>query len=228
MSIKVISGSDKLTGEKIRYIKYNDINYFIYSLKEQDEEGYEKLYMNKIVEGEEDFISDSEWEELKTIIPNIVKQIKTNNITDFIDLDINQAEEINLNYSRPFKLKVSIVDSIKTEEKIEKMDEELHELINDVSTEEIDNNSIDDLDEFLNNYEEELNKYEEELNKVELPIRPDIDIQDENLSNYDDIEKELNEEKNKNEQLEKKIEELETELNKYKDKLERIKIMLEA
>ena len=225
MNINVISGSEELTGEKIRYINYNNINYFIYSLKEQDEEGYEKLYMNKVVTDEDNFISDFEWEELKSVIPSIVKQIKSDNITDFVDLDVKQIETINLEYSRPFKLKIGIVDSIKQEVKIEKMDEELQEIVNDTPKEDV-NNSIDDLDEFLNNYEEELNKYEEELNKVELPIRPDVEKAEEpeNL----EIKDQLIEEKNKNEQLEKKIEELETELNRYKDKLERIKIMLEA
>lgn len=225
MNINVISGSEELTGEKIRYINYNNINYFIYSLKEQDEEGYEKLYMNKVVTDEDNFISDFEWEELKSVIPSIVKQIKSDNITDFVDLDVKQIETINLEYSRPFKLKIGIVDSIKQEVKIEKIDEELQELVNDTPKEDV-NNSIDDLDEFLNNYEEELNKYEEELNKVELPIRPDVEKAEEpeNL----EIKDQLIEEKNKNEQLEKKIEELETELNRYKDKLERIKIMLEA
>lgn len=225
MNINVISGSEELTGEKIRYINYNNINYFIYSLKEQDEEGYEKLYMNKVVTDEDNFISDFEWEELKSVIPSIVKQIKSDNITDFVDLDVKQIETINLEYSRPFKLKIGIVDSIKQEVKIEQMDEELQELVNDTPKEDV-NNSIDDLDEFLNNYEEELNKYEEELNKVELPIRPDVEKAEEpeNL----EIKDQLIEEKNKNEQLEKKIEELETELNRYKDKLERIKIMLEA
>lgn len=228
MSIEVISGSEKLTGEKIRYINYNDVNYFIYSLNERDEEGYEKLYMNKITNGEEDIISDLEWEELKKIIPNIVKQIKSNNIIDFEDLELVDIEKINLNYSKPFKLKIGIVESIKKEEvKMEKIEEDLQELINGISKEA--NDSVDELDEFLNNYEEELNKYEEELNKVEVPIRPDVEQKDiEDINGVEELKEELQEERNKNEELEKKIEELEMELNKYKDKLERIKIMLEA
>ena len=47
MDVNVISENEKIIGEKIRYINYNDANYFIYSLKELDEEGYEKLYINK-------------------------------------------------------------------------------------------------------------------------------------------------------------------------------------
>ncbi|MBE6159595.1 MAG: hypothetical protein E7157_00920 [Lactobacillales bacterium] len=228
MSIEVISGSEKLTGEKIRYINYGGEKYFIYSLKEHDEDGYEKLYMNKITNGEEDIISDLDWEELKKVIPSIVKQIKTNNIFDFEDLEISEVERINLNYSKPFKLKIDIVKSIKKEEvKIEKMEEELQELISGISKQA--NDSVDDLDAFLNNYEEELNKYEEELNKVEVPIRPDIEqtnIQD--INEIDKLKELLEQEINNKEELSRKVEELESELNRYKDKLERIKIMLEA
>ena len=117
MSIDVISRNEKIIGEKIRYINYKEYNYFIYTLNEIDE-GYQKLYMNKLSNGEEDIISELEWEELKLVIPSIVKQIKTNNITDFEDLEISEIQTINLDYSKPFKLKNSIVDSIKKEEHI--------------------------------------------------------------------------------------------------------------
>lgn len=228
MNIEVISGSEKIIGEKIRYIKYNKEKYLIYSLNEQDEDGYEKLYMNKITNNEEDIINDFEWEELKKIIPIIVKQIKINEITDFEDLNLNDIETININYSKPFKLKISIVQSIKKEEnKIEKIEEELQELIGGVSK--TPNSSVDDLDKFLYNYEEELNNYEEELNKVELPIMPNENQQNINDSNEIEKLKELLEEESKNkEELIKKIEFLEAEVNNYKDKLERIKIMLDA
>lgn len=226
MDINVISGNEKIIGEKIRYINYNDANYFIYSLKELDEEGYEKLYINKIYKNEEDIINDLEWEELKKIIPTIVKQIKADNIIDFKDLDLKSIENINSNYSRPFKLKSSIVSSIKKVEKIDRIEEELQELVNRTSSE--TNNTIDDLDEFLNNYEEELNKNEEELNKVEVPIRPDFEEDNKQEIEGNQLKEELEQEKNKTQELEKKIEELELEINKYKDKIERIKIMLEA
>lgn len=233
MDIDVISGNEKIIGEKIRYINYNDANYFIYSLKEIDEEGYEKLYINKIYNNEEDIINDIEWEELKKIIPTIVKQIKADNIIDFKDLDLKSIENINSNYSRPFKLKSSIVSSIKKVEKIYKIEEELQELVNRTSNE--TNNTIDDLDEFLNNYEEELNNYEEELNKneeelnnIEVPIRPDFEENDKQEIEEKQLKEALEQEKNKTQELQKKIEELELEINKYKDKIERIKIMLEA
>lgn len=227
MSIDVISRNEKIIGEKIRYINYKEYNYFIYTLNEIDEDGYQKLYMNKLSNGEEDIISELEWEELKLVIPSIVKQIKTNNITDFEDLEISEIQTINLDYSKPFKLKNSIVDSIKKEEHINKMDEELQGLMDGIEKKKVD--SFDELDQFLNNYEEELNAYEEELNKIELPIRPDSEINyKENTNDLIILKQELENERQEKQDLQKQNEELQSELNKYKEKLERIKIMIES
>lgn len=116
-SINVLSGSGIIFGKKIRFINYNNINYFIYSLNEIDEEGYEKVYVNKVVNYEEYLINDYEWDDFKSAIPQIVKQIKSKNISLFIDLSLNEMDEVNLMNSRVFKLKSTIVDSILKEEK---------------------------------------------------------------------------------------------------------------
>lgn len=224
MEIDVITASENLKGEKIRYINYNNQNYLIFSLKEVDIEGYEKLYINKIVNENEELIDDVEWEEIKKMIPVMVKEIKTNEIISFNDLEINKIKSVNLDYSRPFKIKASIVDEIKKEEIIPNNMEEIKEEDKEDNEEYLEALDIDD---FLNNYDEEIRKNEEELNKVEVPIRPDFDN---NIINTEknDINEELEREKNKIIELQKEIEELKTENSNYKDKLERIKIMLEA
>ncbi len=221
MEIDVITASENLKGEKIRYINYNNQNYLIFSLKEVDIEGYEKLYINKIVNENEELIDDVEWEEIKKMIPVMVKEIKTNEIISFNDLEINKIKSVNLDYSRPFKIKASIVDEIKKEEIIPNNMEEIKEEDKEEYLEALD------IDDFLNNYDEEIRKNEEELNKVEVPIRPDFDN---NIINTEknDINEELEREKNKIIELQKEIEELKAENSNYKDKLERIKIMLEA
>ena len=50
MNVNVISGEESFKGEKIRYIEFNNTKYFLYTLNEKDEEGYEKLYINKIID----------------------------------------------------------------------------------------------------------------------------------------------------------------------------------
>ena len=83
--INVVSGEQSFNGEKIRYIEFNGNKYFLYTLNEKDNEGYEKLYINKIIDNEEDVITDSEWEELKNNIPTIVKE--TIDITKHTTID---------------------------------------------------------------------------------------------------------------------------------------------
>lgn len=224
MEIDVITANENLKGEKIRYINYNNQNYLIFSLKEVDIEGYEKLYINKIVNENEELIDDVEWEEIKKMIPVIVKEIKTNEIMSFNDLEINKIKSVNLDYSRPFKIKASIVEEIKKEEIIPNNMEEIKEEDKEDNEEYLEALDIDD---FLNNYDDEIRKNEEKLNKVEVPIRPDFDN---NIINTEknDINEELEKEKNKIIELQKEIEELKAENSNYKDKLERIKIMLEA
>ena len=215
--IDVISGEQKLDGEIIRYIEMNKEKYIIYTLKEIDDEGYEKLYINKYVDNEEDLISDINWDELKKEIPNIVKQIRNQDITSFKDLNLSEVEKVNLNYSRPFKLKVNVVDSIKKEEDVN-LESELNNLLGEISTvdEENNNQENNELDKFL----EDIDKKEEvEESTAKTPTESKIEI--------DQLKEEVKRQKQTNELLQNKIIELEIELNNYKSKLNDIKSMIE-
>lgn len=210
-NLTVVSGQDNLNGEKIRFIKYKNIKYIIFTLNEQDEEGYEKVYMNKIFDKEEDIISDSDWANLKGVIPTIVKQIRSNNITEFEDLDLNEVEKVNLNYSKAFKLKVNIVDSIKKEDKKDELNNELDNLVTEVSKQE---KTVEELDEFLNNIKPK--------EKVEAPVSP----VNQNIMEIEKLKKELDHEKREKDMLQNKMVELELELEKYKNIVKKIKVMI--
>lgn len=216
--IDVISGEQKLDGEKIRYIEINQEKFIIYTLNEIDNDGYEKLYMNKFIDNEEDLISDINWDKLKKEIPNIVKQIRNKAIVDFKDLNTNEINKVDLNYARAFKLKVSIVDSIKKEDEVEvDLGSELNDLLGEISNNQKDN--VDDLDSFLENIESnnETTKDNVEINNNNSESQFEIE----------QLKEELNRQKKTNELLQNKIIELEIELNKYKEKLNQIKIMIE-
>lgn len=217
--INIISGEQKLNGEKIRYIELDKQKYVIYTLNEIDDDGYEKLYINKFVDNEEDLISDISWEELKNEIPNIVKQIRNNDINSFKDLNLDEIGNVNIKYSRPFKLKVSIVDSIKKDDV--KLDTELNNLLGEISS--IDNN---------NNYKEtkdnNLDKFLEDIDKKEINEQSKIErTTTESELEIEQLNEELNRQKQTNELLQNKIIELEIELSNYKKKLNDIKIMIE-
>ena len=212
-NLTVVSGQDNLKGEKIRYIRYKNINYVIFTLNEQDDEGYEKVYMNKIIDNEEDLISDSDWSNLKGVIPTIVKQIRNNDITDFEDLSLNDIEKLDLNLSKAFKLKINIVDSIKKEEsEKEELNNELSNLLTEFSKEE---KTVEELDNFLNNIDPK--------EKAETPVSP----VDQNINEIEELRKELDSEKRQTEILQNKMVELEMQLEKYKNLMNKIKVMIE-
>ena len=207
--LNVISGQESIKGKKVRYIEFDNINYFIYTLNEKDDEGYEKLYINKIIGNEEDVITDSEWDELKSNIPTIVKEIKNNNISSFKDLSLDDIKRGNLNYAKAFKLKINIVDAITKEEKEEKLDvhSEINNLIKELHQQE---RSINPLDSFLDNIG----------SSVEKPINPSNRKEEE-------LEQALEKEKEKKKKLKNMIVRLKKENIYYKKKLQQIKIMIE-
>ena len=242
--ISVISGDQTLNGEKIRYIELDRAKYIVYTLNEIDEDKYEKLYINKFVDNEEDLISDGNWDELKKKIPTIVKQIKSKNIVDFSDLDFDDISKVSLNYSRAFKLKVDIVNSLKKESSKEEVivnekkgDSDVTEKETSIenTSEVIEKNdsleqtkeddeksstvmkSSDDLDEFLNNISGGNNKKENRI--IEGLNESEIEIQQ--------LKEELEKEKKTNDMLQNKIISLEVELKQDKELLNQIKIMVE-
>lgn len=208
-SIAVKSNGEKLDGKIVRYINYKNENYIIFTLEEIDKENYQKLYINKIVDNEEEVITDLEWEDLKKEIPTIVKEIKNNNMVDVIDLDIDSIDAIDMKYSRAFKLKEKIVKSIinqKTSDTIKQIDEDLKSITEEV--EDLENND--------GNVAE---TSESEKTDIEIPVNPKEEKKEEELSNSE-------EKKSTIDNLETKVDELEEKVKKYEEIIEKIKIMI--
>lgn len=97
---------------KIRYFSCEGMEYFIYTLGEIDKDEYVKLYLKQLKNGEEQFITEEEWTNIKSIIQKVVKEIKSGNITSFKDLNMSNLNEIMENDTRVFKLKKDIVEQI--------------------------------------------------------------------------------------------------------------------
>ena len=75
----------------VRYFKYKNTNYLIYTLNEVDEKGFIKLYLVKIMKQFNEWIAktikdDEEWKRMQLIVKNILKEIKSGNIESFNDL----------------------------------------------------------------------------------------------------------------------------------------------
>lgn len=99
----------------VRFFKYNNDKYLIYTLNEQDIKGYVKLYLVKVIQ---DFgrsmsyqISDNEeWKHTQTILKNILSELKYNKPRAFEDLNINLINGMRVEKTRVFKFEKKLVD----------------------------------------------------------------------------------------------------------------------
>ena len=93
----------------VRYFKYKNTNYLIYTLNETDEKGFIKLYIVKIMKQFNEWIAktikdEEEWKRMQLIVKNILKEIKDGTVESFVDLDISQINNIKIQEARYFKL----------------------------------------------------------------------------------------------------------------------------
>lgn len=92
----------------IRYFQLNNIRYFVYSNQEVDGE-YSKIYISK-VEDEIIAINDEEWNLIKDIIKQMLKEISEGELRCVEDLDYRAVKGMNLVSSKPFKLSTQMTN----------------------------------------------------------------------------------------------------------------------
>lgn len=112
----------------IRYFKYKNTNYLIYTLNETDEKGYIKLYLVKIMKQFNEWISktikdEEEWKRMQLIVKNMLKELKNNNIQSFIDLDISEIKNIKIKEARYFKLDKHLMELLSLQEHKENIED---------------------------------------------------------------------------------------------------------
>lgn len=150
--------------EVIRYFSNNDNDYLIYSLNENDDAGYTKLYASKIIGNAAKIISnDEEWLLIKEIIKDVVKSNRDGGPLNIIDLNENNLENITLEDTRAFKLQGNLVNLLAENKQVEEVFEELIE-----EPEEIIEEKVEEPKDFEMLYENELTKVEMLENKIEL------------------------------------------------------------
>ena len=101
----------------IRYFKYKNTNYLIYTLNETDEKGYIKLYLVKIMKQFNEWISktikdEEEWKRMQLIVKNMLK-----------DLDISEIKNIKINEARYFKLDKHLMELLSLQEHEENIED---------------------------------------------------------------------------------------------------------
>lgn len=117
MSKLIIKNFDnnKVEVDVIRYFKYKNTNYLIYTLNEIDEKGFTKLYIVKIMKQFNLLVAktikdDREWKQVQQIVKELVTELKNNKLKEFIDLDIENLKDIKIKEARYFKLDKKLLE----------------------------------------------------------------------------------------------------------------------
>ncbi len=116
------SNDRKVQVSLVRFFKFNNDMYFIYTLNEKDEKNYIKLYMVKVMEEFGRYLSyhisdDSEWQYTQTILKTILKEIKYNQERTFADLNSEALNGMKIQKARIFKFEKDLVDLLTNEDK---------------------------------------------------------------------------------------------------------------
>ncbi|MFV0250412.1 MAG: hypothetical protein ACK5HP_05225 [Bacilli bacterium] len=105
----------KIEVELVRYfqVKYN--KFLIYTLNEEDEKNYIKLYVVKVLEElgtpvSQALFSEQEWNEMQKIVKDIIRDIKAEKEESFIDLEAAEVEYIKIKNSKTFKLDKKLLE----------------------------------------------------------------------------------------------------------------------
>lgn len=162
---------DDISIEVIRYFVNNDIEYLIYSLNETYSSGYTKLYASKIIGNKACIITDEEeWNIIKKIIKEIIKNNRDGESLSVIDLNESNLDDIYLQDTRVFKLQGNLVNLLSDNKKIEQKNNDLDEIEEiDLNYEELFKNEQEKnkkLELELESLKEELNKYKEIFDKI--------------------------------------------------------------
>lgn len=110
----------EINASVIRYFKYNNNFYLIYTLGEKDEKNYQKLYLVQILDelGEKitrNIVDDDEWHEIQNMVKDSIKQIKNGNDNNIEKINCSELNEIIINDPRFFKLDSKLVELLKAD-----------------------------------------------------------------------------------------------------------------
>ena len=172
-------GREKVA-DKIAYFKIEDKKYFIYTLNEVDSEGYLKLYIKQFENGEDIEILDIEWEHVKGLVQEVLRQMRDGVINTYELLDFDDVTEVMENGARVFKLKQEIVDQIKEQDLKEENDNYDFENVDDFSNALIEAfKKAAKKPKVLENIEEKVDNLllpeEEEEKEISIPVTPKVE-----------------------------------------------------
>lgn len=107
--------NERVTVDLVRYFRFKNDEFLIYSKSEVDEKDYMKLYLVRVMEelGQpvvQTIKNETDWANMQNIVKKVLKEIKTGKIKLLEDLDYNKIEGIKIVNPRHFKLDIKLVD----------------------------------------------------------------------------------------------------------------------
>lgn len=112
--------NEQVDVEAIRYFKYGNDYYLIFTYGEKDEKGNEKLYIVQVLEelGQKvtrNITDIDEWNNIQKMVKESIKQIKKGNDNNVEKLQIYELNEIKIESPRSFKIDSKLVELLKTD-----------------------------------------------------------------------------------------------------------------
>ncbi len=114
------SNNKKINPELVRYFKYQNDYYLIYTFHEIDEKNFMTLYVVKVMEelGQpiaKNLSNDWEWQNMQMVVKQMLREIKRNQILSFEDANLETIQGIRVMSARSFKLLSSLVQILSGE-----------------------------------------------------------------------------------------------------------------
>lgn len=170
--------NEKKILDLVRYFRYNNTNYFIYTLNETDEKGYLKLYIVKIMKSLGDLVivpvkDNKEWATMQDMIRSIIIDLKDQVSDLFEDLDYNELHGLTMPIARSFKLDKKLLVKLMSATDSNLISEDLDVMIKNINDNRIIlkalNISIDNIENSENTKAQtKMDKYKEIQSKLDI------------------------------------------------------------
>lgn len=118
--IILLTNNAEMMADVVRYFKYNNNYYLIFTYGEKDEKNYKKLYIVQILEELNEKIArnindDDEWHEMQSMVKDSIKQIRKGNDNEIEKLNVSELNNLFVDNPRFFKLDPKLVSILETD-----------------------------------------------------------------------------------------------------------------
>lgn len=131
----------------IRYFRFKNNKYLIYTLNEKDDKGYIKLYVVKVMKELGNFVSQivrntEEWNLMKELVRRILIELKRGKLIVIEDLDCAELDKMIIYENKNFTMAADLVEILANNNQ---MDSEKFEILNNVE-QQIENENSEEIE----------------------------------------------------------------------------------